>query len=622
MMKNDFFPLGAEVSADGVHYRVWAPQVAALSVEVQSGEVRSLREFSLAPSGQHFFHGHDPLGAAGDRYKFRLDGAQSLPDPASRWQPDGVHGPSMVIDPSTFHWSDAGWQKPPFRDLVIYELHVGAFTTKGTFRSAIDRLEHIRDLGANAIELLPIGDFAGGRNWGYDGVYLFAPSRAYGHPDDLRALVDAAHHVGLAVILDVVYNHFGPDGNYLRPYIGDYLDESAKTPWGGAIRYAQPEFKPLRDLVVSNPGYWMREFHIDGFRLDATHAIFDDSPRHILQELTTAIRARGGFAIAEDARNDAGLITPEAGGGYGFDAMWADDFHHVIRVANTHETEAYLGDFAGTHAEAVDTLCHGWHYRGQHARSEGKRRGTECRHLPPERFIHCISNHDQTGNHAFGERLSHRILPTALRAAEALLCLTPYTPMLFMGQEWGATTPFLFFTDHHPELAERIVAGRREEFKNFAAFSEPEVLDRIPNPQIPQSFQASKLLWKERHRGPHALTLVLYQTCLALRAGDPAFRPVSRDSWRAEELAIGTAALRLRSSGGDWIVLFDLHGGHRGSLREESIFLPEDGSWKLVLSSNETRFGGTGSCAVDVATMCADFTAPETVVLRQTGTVE
>ena len=253
---------------------------------------------------------------------------------------------------------------------MIYELHVGAFTAEGSFRSAIDRLQHIRDLGANAIELMPIGDFAGGRNWGYDGVYLFAPSHAYGSPDDLRACVDAAHRVGLTVILDVVYNHFGPDGNYLHAYIGDYLDEAEKTPWGGAIRYGHPDFQPLRDLVLSNPAYWMREFHIDGFRFDATHAIFDDSPRHLLQELTESIHARGGFAIAEDPRNDSRLVTPEAEGGFGFDAVWADDFHHVIRVANTHEAEGYLGDFTGTVGEAVDTLRHGWHYRGQHAKSE------------------------------------------------------------------------------------------------------------------------------------------------------------------------------------------------------------------------------------------------------------
>ncbi|MGB8170487.1 MAG: alpha-amylase family glycosyl hydrolase, partial [Chthoniobacteraceae bacterium] len=464
--------------------------------------------------------------------------------------------------------------------------------------------------------LLPIADFAGGRNWGYDGVCLFAPSRAYGHPDDLRAFVDAAHRLGLSVILDVVYNHFGPDGNYLHAYIGDYLDESEKTPWGGAIRYAHPDFRPLRELVAANPGYWMREFHIDGFRLDATHAIFDDSPRHILQELTAAIHARGGYAIAEDARNEARLITPEAEGGLGFDAVWADDFHHIIRVANTREAEGYLADFDGTVEEAVDTLRHGWYYRGQHSKSEGKSRGTDGRHLPPERFVHCVSNHDQTGNHAFGERLSHRILPTARRAAEALFCLSPYTPMLFMGQEWAASTPFLFFTDHTPELGKLIVAGRREEFRHFAAFRAPEVLEKLPNPQAPRTFGASKLVWEERLRGAHAQALELYKTCLALRAGDAAFRPVSRDSWQVEVLASGIGVLRLHSTGGDWMVLFDLHGDHETSLANEPFFQLERGTWEVVLWTNETRFGGDGQCAVDPVILRATFATPETVVLR------
>ncbi len=616
-MENDFPPQGAAVSASGVHYRVWAPNVSRMAVEIQSSDGCVIREIALAPCSRHYFHGHDPRGAAGDLYKFRLNGEQCLPDPASRWQPAGVHGPSMVIDPGTFQWTDMKWRRPDFRDLVIYELHVGAFTAEGSFLSAIERLQHIRELGVNAIELMPIGDFAGGRNWGYDGVYLYAPSHAYGPPDDLRALVDAAHRVGLTVILDVVYNHFGPDGNYLHAYIGDFLDEAEKTPWGGAIRYGHPDFKPLRDLVLSNPPYWMREFHIDGFRLDATHAIFDDSPRHILQELTASIRARGGFSIAEDPRNDARLVTPEAEGGFGFDAVWADDFHHVVRVANTHEDEGYFGDFEGTISEAVDTLSRGWRYCGQHSKSANQPRGTECAHVPPERFVHCISNHDQTGNHAFGERLSHRVLPTALRAAEALLCLSPYTPMLFMGQEWAASTPFLFFTDHNPELGKLIIEGRREEFKHFAAFSEPAVLDKIPNPQKPSSYDASQLVWNERHRGPHALALELYKTCLALRASDPAFRPKNRDSWKVEELSIGVGTLHLRSESSEWIVLFDLIGGHAGDLRGEALFQSSCADWQVILSSNETRFGGDGKCGLDATTMHATFATPETIVLRR-----
>lgn len=607
--------LGAERRKDGVRYGLWAPRSSSAEVIILSPSGKHLRSVALTACGNGIHRGFDQQGRRGDLYKFHLNGGEMLPDPFSRWQPAGVHNSSMVIHPGSYRWTDETWQRPSFRDLVIYELHVGTFTAKGTFRSTIDRLAHLRDLGVTAIELMPIGEFAGARNWGYDGVHMFAPSRAYGHPEDLRALVNAAHRHQLAVILDVVYNHFGPDGNHLAAYVGEYLDEAAKTPWGGAIRYGDPAFRPLREVVISNPGYWMDEFHIDGFRLDATHAIVDRSPRHILEEITSAIHQRGGYAIAEDARNDVRLTTARLDGGFGFDAVWADDFHHVIRVANTHEAEGYLADFEGTLSEAAETLQHGWLFRGQESRSQGGGRGTPCRHLPPERFVHCISNHDQTGNHAFGERLSHRILPTARRAAEALLCLTPYTPLLFMGQEWAATTPFLFFTDHNPALGKCIVAGRREEFRHFAAFRQPEMLEKIPDPQLPRTFAASKLMWKERLRKAHAQTLALYRSCLALRASDPAFRPPGRNTWQVEILSCGLGAVRLWSPINTWLIIFDLIGGHVGSFADEAIFHGET-CWETVLSSNETRFGGEGGGAVNLAAKSLHFPAPETVVLR------
>ena len=301
-MKNKFAPLGAHLTGWGVHYQVWAPRATRIDVEITDSDENPVRKIPLRRQANGHFSGEDPVGRAGDLYKFRLDGDQVLPDPASRFQPKGVHGPSMVVDGAKYPWSDDAWQRPAFRDIVIYELHIGTFTPAGTYRSAIEKLAHVRDLGANAIEIMPLGDFAGERNWGYDGVCLYAPAHAYGSPDDLRALVDAAHGAGLAVILDVVYNHFGPDGNFLAAYAGEYLDETKKTPWGGAIRYGNPDFLPLRRMVVANPEYWMREFHMDGFRFDATHAIVDESPRHILQEMTRfhprarRIRHRRGFA--------------------------------------------------------------------------------------------------------------------------------------------------------------------------------------------------------------------------------------------------------------------------------------------------------------------------------------
>lgn len=601
--------------AGGVGYRVWAPVARSVEVEVLlHGAVA--RRIALSESGPGIYSGLDEEGRAGDLYRYRLDGGQSFPDPASAWQPFGVHGPSMVVDSHAYHWQTPPFARPPFRDLVIYELHVGTFTQAGTFRAAIERLPFLRELGVNAIELMPIGEFPGERNWGYDGVYLYAPARSYGHPDDLRALVDAAHAAGLAVILDVVYNHFGPDGNYLHAFIGEYLDEEAKTPWGGAIRYGSPDLRGLRELVVRNPDYWMEEYRIDGFRLDATHAIIDTSPCHLLAEIIERIHARGGYAIAEDCRNDRRLVLPVSEGGFGCDAVWADDFHHIVRVANTREREAYFADFSGTLAELTGTLDTGWFYSGQHSPFWGKPRGTPASGLSPGSCVHCLSNHDQVGNRALGERLSHAVSHEAYLAASALLCLSPHTPLLFMGQEWAASTPFLFFTDHHEELGRLVTAGRRDEFKDFAAFRGARGLDCIPDPQDPQTFRSSQLRWEEIDRPPHAQVLALYRACLHLRRGDPAFRPVKKSACWVRELPIGIGALGLSALGSEWLLLIDLVGGHGGALPE----LPwkiSPGEWTRVLSTREARFGGDDGCALSATMDAVHFDRPEVIVLKR-----
>jgi maltooligosyltrehalose trehalohydrolase len=614
-MKKDLLPQGAELVAEGVRYRVWAREAQTVEAIVWSGDYPP-RTVPLARDASDYFHGLDHHGDPGDLYKFRLNDHE-YPDPASRYQPEGVHGRSQVIDPRQFQWHDSQWHPPSLRDLVIYELHIGTFTPEGTFLAAIDKLPHLRELGVTAIEIMPVADFAGERNWGYDGVCIYAPAHAYGHPDDLRALVDAAHGAGLAVILDVVYNHLGPDGNYLGVYAPGYIDEERKTPWGGALRFDDPRFRPLRALFVANPIYWREEFHIDGFRLDATHAILDESPVHILEEIATAIHDHPAFAIAEDSRNDSRLILPAEENGIGFDAVWADDFHHTVRVSNTHENESYLGDFTGTLQELIETLRNGWFYRGQFSRNKGANRGSESRHIPPRKFVHCITNHDQTGNHAMGERIHHSISREAYLAASALLCLTPYTPMLFMGQEWAAATPFIFFTDHNDELGKLITKGRREEFKDFSAFHSEAARARIPDPQHIKSFTDSKLVWEELSEGKKPLTLELYRTCLALRMREDAFRPASRETWYAEALAVGAGALRLKGAASDWLLLFDLVGNHTGSLAEEWICKPRtsDG-WDVALSTNEKRFGGNGACAYDLLSNEARFTLPELVLLK------
>ncbi len=579
---------GAELLKTGVLYRTWCKHdyVSVLIVDERKN-VRRIIPLEREESG--YFGGVDSDGCAGDLYLYRFGESQGWPDPASRFQPLGVHGPSMVIDPERFEWSDQSFTPPACSELIIYELHVGTFSTDGTFQSAIAKLEHVVQLGANAIELMPVADFPGERNWGYDGVALYAPARAYGHPDDLRALVDAAHGRGLAVILDVVYNHMGPDGNYLSVFHDQYFNPEHNTPWGDGFNFGEAA---VRKFFAENAPYWRREFHIDGCRLDATHAIFDPSERHILGEISERLHEAGAFLIAEDERNEPSLLRPIAAGGLGFDGVWSDDFHHVVRVALTREREGYYGNFAGTSAELAETLEHGWLFRGQRTRGQGKARGGECRELAAEQFVCCISNHDQVGNRAFGERLSHLIDAAAYRAASALLCLVPYTPMLFMGQEWSASSPFHFFTDHNSELGKLVTDGRRKEFRHFSAFRDPETLRTIPDPQTGSTFENSKLRWDELREPRYAQVLELYQVLLRLRRTHAAFRDRARANWEAREISDGIVLLHfgLRSAT-QIIVLVDLVGGH--PIPQIPELSNPAFAWELLLSSNEKRFGGT-----------------------------
>jgi maltooligosyltrehalose trehalohydrolase len=604
---------GAVASDEGIHYHVWAPTAPYVYVEIYDAE-EIVRRLPLTRYDGGYFGACDSLGAVGDRYKFWLAGRGSFPDPASRWQPN-VHGPSVVVDPRAFQWRCENFRRPAFRDLVIYELHVGTFTPAGTFRGVCERLDYLSQLGINAIELMPIATFPGKRNWGYDGVYPYAPCTAYGQPDDLRAMIDAAHDHGIAVILDVVYNHFGPDGNYLGHFIGDYLDEDAKTPWGGSIRFGFPEMCGLREFVIQNVSYWMEDFRIDGFRLDATHAIVDDSPRHILTEITEAIHANGGYAIAEDSRNDRKLLQPASAGGYGFDAVWADDFHHTIRVALTGERHSYFADFDGSTKELVSVVRNGWHYMGQFSKHSGGPRGTPTEGLHLGTCVHCISNHDQVGNRAFGERLSMSSSPEAYRAASALLCLSPHTPMLFMGQEWGATTPFLYFTDHAGELGRLVSEGRAKEFAE--AFSSVEMLGkRPPDPQDPATFVASRLNWNERTAPHHTGIECLYRACLEIRRSHSSFRPRETAIYWAKDLPEQVIVLGLSSKECAWVLIVDLTGGHDVELEGLPTNLSAK-NWARVLSTREIRFGGDGCTALSESFESLHFDRPEAILLRR-----
>lgn len=586
---------GPSVTEHGVHYSVWAPQRSGLEVHVQSSHRSALRALPLVPNSDGFHQVLDPEGRAGDRYQFLVN-EMRLPDPASRAQAGTVHESSLVVGPSSFRWSDQGWQRPDFREVVIYELHVGTFTPAGTFRGAIEKLPYLRELGVNAIELMPIADFPGNRSWGYDGVLIYAPARAYGSPDDLRALIDAAHAHGLAVILDAVYNHFGPDGNYLGLYSARFSTPRHHTPWGAGFNFDDEDADPVREFFVGNPVYWMEEFHFDGFRLDATHEIADDSPKHILAEMAEAIHARGGYVIGEDARNKREMLLPRADGGMGFDAVWADDFHHIARVSQTRETEAYFQHYRGTPGELADTLQHGWHYRGQKSLATGMVRGSDSVGLPPSGFLHCISNHDQVGNRAFGQRLSDYTTPAAYRALSMLLCLSPYTPMIFMGQEWAASTPFLFFTDHHAELGRLITEGRRREFSAFTDFRDPATRAKIPDPQAEDTFQASKLNWDELPGPQHAQMLTLYRECLRLRRANRAFRPGLSACVRAEVISGGIVAVRLFGPEGEFLLALSLGAKGTVDLNLEPLAALSDGKrWDMTICSEEPRFGGNGS---------------------------
>lgn len=592
--------LGARIVPGGVEFRVWAPGHERVEVVIYGPGAPALH--ALEPASDGYFSGVVQGAGAGSRYRYRLDGADTFPDPVSRSQPDGVHDPSEVVDPAAFSWTDAGWRGIPLDEMVIYELHVGTATPEGTFDALIERLDELAALGVTAVEVMPIADFPGERNWGYDGVYLFAPANAYGGPEGFRRLVDAAHRNGLAVLLDVVYNHFGPEGNYLPAFSsGRIFTEQHHTPWGAAVNYDGEGSAAVRDLVVQNALHWVHEYHVDGLRLDATHAMLDDSPLHILQELAARLRAsveedRHLVLIAEDERNERLLVTPAEEGGLGLDAVWADDFHHQVRRLTAGDSEGYFRNYSGTTEDLAATLRQGWFYEGQYYPGHEAPRGTPAGDLPPARFVHVIQNHDQVGNRAFGERLNHQIEPALYRAASALLLLSPYTPLLWMGQEWAASSPFLYFTDHPEELGRLVTAGRREEFKHFSAFADPRVRERIPDPQAPETFLRSKLRWEEREQQPHAGVLNLYRELLELRRTHPALQARTRDSFQVAGLGENGLALRRNAAGGvaETLLLVccfrDALRVPLGELAETRA--PTGSEWDLLLSTEEGRFGG------------------------------
>jgi maltooligosyltrehalose trehalohydrolase len=601
---------GALPDENAFTFKVPAPG-DALQLEILSGTSAGLHHPRRAADGTYEcrIEGVKP----GDRYGYRINGGELRPDPASRFQPDGVHGPSEVVDPNTYTWRDQAWHGIEPSALVVYELHVGTFTPAGTFAAAAERLPSLAELGVTAIELMPVADFAGGRNWGYDGVALFAPSRAYGRPDDLRALIDRAHALGLAVMLDVVYNHLGPEGAYLPQFQPDYLTDRHHTPWGGAVNLDAPGSEVVREFIIDNALHWIREYHVDGLRLDATHALIDESGRHVVEELAAEARRAAAWPIvihAEDHRNLTSIVEPADRAGWGLDGVWADDFHHAVRVLLAGDAHGYYRDFTGTTEEIVRTIRQGWLFTGQYSAHLHEPRGTDPSAVPMQRFVVCLQNHDQIGNRALGERLHHQIDAAAWRAATALLLTAPMTPLLFMGQEWAASSPFLYFTDLEPELGRKVTEGRRREFKDFPQFADAASRERIPDPQAPATFDACRLQWQERSQPQHRATLALYRALLALRREHPALGGSSRTAGEAWAAGKDSVVVR-RTDGGEtfWIAV-RLRGA--GDVR-----LPDDQqetNLRVQLTTEDPRFA-LDAQPTRIAGRTVHFARPGAVVL-------
>ncbi|MGI8739432.1 MAG: malto-oligosyltrehalose trehalohydrolase [Gammaproteobacteria bacterium] len=516
-------PFGAEIIGPGhARFRLWAP--SADSVELCLGADQAERGIAMHSANDGWFSLEAEYIEPG-LYRFRIDGDLRVPDPASRYQPDDLHGPSQIIDPRGFDWQDVDWRGRPWEDAVFYELHVGAFTSEGTFNAVEQHLDYLMKLGVTAVELMPVADFPGTRNWGYDGVLPFAPDSCYGAPDDLKHLVQTAHAKGLMVFLDVVYNHFGPDGNYLHAYAKDFFTERYKTPWGAAINFDGEQSRAVRDFFIHNALYWLEEYHFDGLRLDAVHAIADASQPHILVELAQAVQAGPGkhrhiHLVLENDDNAARFLKrDDTGQPQAYVAQWNDDMHHVFHTVATGERAGYYADYADRPIERLaHGLTQGFVYQGEaSAYREGKKRGEKSSHLPPTAFVNFLQNHDQVGNRALGERIGVLASPEALRAVTAILLLSPMPPLLFMGQEWACDQPFPFFCDFEGELADKVKEGRRQEFAAFPEFKNPATRNRIPDPGALETYKSAILDWTQLELKPHDEWLKFHRRLLDVR---------------------------------------------------------------------------------------------------------
>jgi len=592
-------PIGAEPQlGGGVHFRLWAPRCREVVVEIEG-----LNPAALQPEIGGYFSLWSRLARAGMRYRFRLDrGERAFPDPASRFQLEGPHGPSEIVDPEDFAWTDGAWRGRTREQLVIYEMHVGTFTPDGSWEAASRELPALADLGITCLEIMPVADFPGRFGWGYDGVNLFAPTRLYGRPMDFRRFVDRAHALGIAVILDVVYNHFGPDGNYLKLFSPAYFTDRYDNEWGEAINFDGPDSGPTREFFVANAGYWINEYHLDGLRLDATQAIFDRSEDHIIaavaRQVRSAGRGRSTFVVAENEPQHAKLARPAEHGGYGLDALWNDDFHHSAMVALTGHHEAYYSDYRGRPSEFVAAAKHGFLYQGQRYQWQRNARGTPTFDLPAESFVVFLQNHDQIANSGTGERCHALTSPGRLRAMTAYFLLMPGIPMLFQGQEFGASSPFFYFADHESGLSHDVREGRRRSLAQFPSLATSEMRAELADPGGIDTFRRSVIDLGERQR--HASIYALHRDLLELRRTDPV---LGQRPCRIDGAALTDEAWMLRffsRSGADRLLIVNLGRDLLLGPAPEPLLAPIEGqAWRLLWSSEAPVYGGSGGPAQD-----------------------
>ena len=595
--------VGAELQpGGGAHVRVWAPACTAVDLAIPPAASEGTPDLlPMEREADGHFNVFDETAVAGGRYWFRLDGERLRPDPVSRYQPDGPHAPSAYVDPHAFHWTDGTRKGVQPIGQVVYEMHVGTFTKEGTWRAAAAELEELARIGITVVEVMPIAEFPGRFGWGYDGVNLYAPAHVYGTPDDLRAFIDRAHATGIAAILDVVYNHLGPDGNYLADFSPDYFTDKYTNDWGRAINFEGPE--QARALFVQNARYWIEEFHFDGLRLDATQDVKDASPRHAIADIVSAARAAAGsvpiYIVAENESQDTIIVRDPARRGYGVDALWNDDAHHTAVVAMTGRREAYYRDYLGTPQELISCARFGYLYQGQWYSWQSQRRGTPALDLPPSAFVSYLENHDQVANSAYGKRLHYLTSPAIHRAMTAWLLLGPATPMLFQGQEFSSSAPFLYFADHHQELADAVSHGRIEFLAQFPSLTDTRVVEELAAPEAEATFQSCKLDLRERVR--HAEAYALHKDLLALRRHDPVLAHAGMR--RPEGAVLSGAAFLLRyvdAERGDRLLIVNLGADLDFRPAREPLLAPAcDTRWRLVWHSEAPAYGGQGVAPLD-----------------------